>query len=56
MGSLDSDKNLESSSNLDDSIEILKESSNASIDLVCQNICVKIKWRHQIHRIDTKKV
>lgn len=43
-------------SNLDESIEILQENEIDFDDSKYQNIRVKIRWRHQIHRIDILKV
>ena len=49
-------QNYEIDSNLDDSIEILQENEMDFDDSKYQNIKVKIRWRHQIYRIDILKV
>ena len=43
-------------SNLDDSIEILKENENDITELPSTNISVKIRWRYHIHRFNTQTV
>ena len=49
-------KKFGQNSNLDDSIEILKENQIDSSDLACQRVNVKMRWRYQIYRINTQKV
>ena len=46
----------QNASNLDNSIEILKENENDVTELPSTNIDVKIRWRYHIHRFSTQTV